>query len=127
MSRLIRDAIEHPAILGAALLLLSIAAMARGDEPSQPRLRQPVALAFDGDGAWLFAANRRSGSLSVIDVAASRVVAEPEVGRGLADLAPLPGGRRLLAVDQAGDRLVLVEVRGPSVRVVDRLDVAADP
>ena len=54
-------------------------------------------------GKTLLVANRRSGSLSVIDAAARKVVAEYDVGRGLADLAALPGGRHLLAVDQAAE------------------------
>ena len=63
-----------------------------GDEPTatgprSQRMRQPVALAVRDGGKTVLVANRRSGSLSVIDAAARKVVAEYDVGRGLADLA----------------------------------------
>ncbi len=32
------------------------------------RVRRPVALAIAQDGKWLYVANRRSGSISVIDI-----------------------------------------------------------
>jgi YVTN family beta-propeller protein len=86
-----------------------------------------VALAFSPDGARLYVANARSGSLSVIDPRAARVTAEHEVGRGLADVAPLPDGRHVLAVDRAGDALVVLEVEGDDARVVARREVSPDP
>ena len=91
------------------------------------RDRRPVALCLGRDDSRLFAANGRSGSLSVIDVAAGRVVAEHDIGRDLADITPLPDGRHLLAVDRAGDALLLVEVDGDSAIVRARRAVAADP
>ena len=56
-----------------------------------------------------------------------KVVAEYDVGRGLADLAILPGGRHLLAVDQAANELLLLDYRDRSIRVVDRIKVSPDP
>ena len=97
-----------------------------GSEAKEARLRQPVALAASPDGARLFAANRRSGSLSVIDLKGGRVLAEHDVGRGLADLAPLPDGR-LLAVDREGDALLILKVVDETVTVESRLQVARDP
>src|SRR4051812_22178681 len=52
--------------------------------PLAVRVRKPVALALSPDGRRLYAANRRSGSLSVIDTEARRVVDEHDLGRGLA-------------------------------------------
>jgi DNA-binding beta-propeller fold protein YncE/mono/diheme cytochrome c family protein len=78
-------------------------------------------------------ANGRSGSLSVIEISSARVVAEHDLGRGLADLAVLADGRHLLAVDRAGDALLLVELgdggggRGGTARVVGRRPVSPDP
>ena len=95
--------------------------------PLPRRTRQPVALAIVEGGKTLLAANRRSGSLSVVDTASRRVVAEHDVGRGLSDLALLPDGRRLLAVDRAADQLLLVEHHDRSIRVEDRVAVAPDP
>ena len=90
-------------------------------------MRKPEALAVSHDGSWLYVANRRSGSLSVVETRTARVVAEHDLGRGLADLAILPGSQNLLAVDQAGNALLLLEVQGRTVRIVGRQEVAADP
>src|SRR3981189_734630 len=80
------------------------------DGPGLSRVRRPTALAMGKDGSRLFVANGRSGSLSVIETSSARVVAEHDLGRGLADLAVLTDGRHLLAVDRAGDALLLVEL-----------------
>jgi YVTN family beta-propeller protein len=88
------------------------------------RVRQPAALVCADAGKTVLVANRRSGSLSVIDTAARKVVAEHDVGRGLADLALLKGGRSLLAVDETSNELLLIDYRDRVVRVIDRLKVA---
>ena len=111
----------------SSLALIGAAALASGSGPGEPiRDRRPVALAFSGDGAWLYAANSRNGTISAIDVRAGKVGDEVEVGRGLADLAALPDGRHLLAVDRLGDALIVLESRSSSVSVGKRLAVAAD-
>ena len=77
-------------VLPAAMLL----SFARQRPASScPAMRQPVALVFVDSGKTVLVANRRSGSLSIIDVATARTVAEHDVGRGLADLAVLQEGR----------------------------------
>lgn len=118
-------------LAGIALLLWSNG-VARGGSPTggeglASRVRRPVALAPSVDGKRLFVANARSGSVSVIDPAAARVVSEHDVGRSLADVAPLPDGRHLIALDRAADALIVLETSGDSVRVVERLGVAPDP
>jgi YVTN family beta-propeller protein len=95
--------------------------------PLARRVRQPVALAVVDGGRTVLAANRRSGSVSVIDTAARRVVAESDVGRGLSDLAVLPGGRGLLAVDQVASELLRLDYRDRSLHVVERIKVGPDP
>ena len=90
-------------------------------------MRHPVALALIDSGKTLLAANRRGGSLSVIDARARKVVAEYDVGRGLADLAVLPGDQYLLAVDQAANEVLLIDERDRKIRVVDRIKVSPDP
>jgi YVTN family beta-propeller protein len=117
------------AMLGIFLLAMPLASV-RGAEPTttaDTRPRRPVALCFSRDGAWLFVANRGRGSLSVIDPRKARVVAENVVGRGLADVAALPDGRHLIAVDQEDGALVLLEGQDASTRVVGRREVSPDP
>jgi YVTN family beta-propeller protein len=95
--------------------------------PVSPRTRHPVALAIGDGGKTLLVANHRSGSLSVIDTRARKVVAEYDVGRGLADLVNLPGGRYLIAADQAASEALLIDGNHRKLQVVDRIKVSADP
>ena len=112
-------------------MLLGDAAWGAEPEREEPlrggRGRQPVSLSVAPDGSRLFVANRRSGSLSVIDTQSARVVAEAQVGRGLADVAVLADGQSLLTVDRDDAALLLLERSGDSLRVVTRQAVAADP
>jgi YVTN family beta-propeller protein len=107
----------------AGVLLASVGA---GADPPAPRLRRPVALALSDDGARLFVANRRAGTVSVIDVARRGVLAEVAAGRTLADLSAAPGGR-LLAVDEDAGELLVLEPRGDSVAVAHRIRVGTSP
>src|SRR5262245_17086337 len=87
-------------LLGLALLLLGLGGHADTAPPKEgatARLRRPAALALAGEGRWLFAANHRAGTVSVLDTRALRVAGEFDAGRRLADLAATPDGRRLLA------------------------------
>jgi len=95
--------------------------------PLAQRTRHPIALAMIDSGKTLLVANHRSGSLSVIDAAARNVVAEYDVGRGLADLAVLPGDQYLLAADQASNEVLLIDVRDRKIRVADRINVSPNP
>ena len=97
-------------------------------------LRHPVALALDDVGRRLFVANRRSGTLSVIDTNELTVKFETRVGRTLGDLALLPNrdsiGRGLLAVDEGTHELLLLSLPGPDawdIQVLDRVAVSRYP
>ena len=75
------------------LLLAGLAAgLASGadDVPKakEARIRRPVALAVSPDGVRLFAANRRSGSLSVVDAKSGEVVFERGRRRGGSPTSP---------------------------------------
>ncbi len=94
---------------------------------SQFRFRRPVALVLLERDSLLFAANRKSGSISVIDTAANKPVAEYAVGEMLSDLVVVPGERFLVATDEARHQLILLERNGREVRAVGRLDVPAYP
>jgi YVTN family beta-propeller protein len=89
--------------------------------------RQPVALALADDGKRLFAANRRSGSVSIIDPSSRRVIGENPVGRRLSDLAVAPGGDYLLATDEGANELILLRRDRQGIRPVSRLKVGAVP
>src|SRR5579871_2584668 len=89
---------------GAPVLLLAVAVVSmvrgKGDAPlpaeaSKTLLRRPVALVAADEGKYLFVANRRAGSVSLIDVEQRRVIGETTVGRTLADLTDAGEGRLL--------------------------------
>jgi YVTN family beta-propeller protein len=95
--------------------------------PLATQLRRPVALALADDGRWLFVANHRAGTISVLDTAGLRVTAEVAVGRRLSDLALTPDGLSLLALDEDANQLVRLTRQGHRLEVRDRLPVAAAP
>src|SRR5687768_2877218 len=75
----------------AILLLVASAFQARicWAVDNLPALRRPVSLVL-ADDRWLLVANRRSGSISVIDAAERRIADEVSIGRRLSDLVALP-------------------------------------
>lgn len=91
------------------------------------RIRRPMALALVDGGSRLLTANRQSGSISVIDPATRRVLAEHYVGRGLADIVALPDDRHVLAVDQAGHEILLLDGHADALGVLARVQVSPDP
>jgi YVTN family beta-propeller protein len=113
-------------ILATYLTLIAVGPVAWTDEAFRPQLRRPAALAESPDGKWLYVANRRSGSVSVVDLAKRRAVAEMNVGGTLADLAAVAGGR-LLAVDESRHELILLCVDGAEIKAAARLTVSPFP
>jgi len=113
------------------LVLLALGTAVRGDGGEVyspvPRIRQPIALVPVAGGKTILVANGRSGSISVIDAVSRQVVAEHDVGRGLADLALLADGHRLAALDRVANELLLIDYQDPSIRVIKRVQVSSDP
>jgi YVTN family beta-propeller protein len=114
------------ACVGWTALRTSRAADAAGPG-LEPLLRRPVALVLADDGKWLFTANQRSGSVSVVDVAAGRTIGEVRVGGRLSDLAATPDGTRLLAVDEAGGELAILGRAGSDLKPERRVKVSPTP
>ena len=112
--------------LALALCGYIVAAEARAGE-LESKLRRPVALASSSDGSRLLVANRDSGSISVVDLAGKRVAAEYVVGRRLADLIAIPDTNHLLATDEAAHELLLLEVSGDELKVVQRVAISPYP
>jgi YVTN family beta-propeller protein len=116
-----------------ALLLAAIASRpgSAADDPESPfasaRLRGPVALVLADAGKTLLTANRRAGTISIVDTTAGRVVAEVPVGKNLSALAAVPGGRLLLATDEAAHELLLIDRNENSLKTVARWPVAQYP
>lgn len=107
---------------------LSAAALAAADDPMvAERFRRPTALVMTPDGKTLFVANRKSGTISVVDTVENAPVAEIAVGKQLADLQANPACTRLVAVDDAAHELILLAVDGNRPRVLQRVKTAPYP
>lgn len=117
------------AVLLIGILLSATPRRASSEAPAhqQRRLREPVAIRLDGTGKYLFTANR-AGSVSIVDVAAAKVVREVAVGDRLVDLA-LVGPNRLAVVDEARDEVVLLhwDPADRSLRTDSRIPVSDAP
>src|SRR5437899_8902320 len=75
----------------AAIGLIIPALGSRADDVhspiAPPRFRGPVALVLADEGKTLLTANRRAGSISIVDTAAGRVTGEVSFGKRLSALA----------------------------------------
>jgi cytochrome c peroxidase len=102
------------------------------DETSSPDLhrhahwRNPVALVLADDARVAYVANRRAGSISVVDLKQREVLAEVPVAERLSDLVRV-SERRLLATDEARGRLLLLDCAGAQVSVAAELDGLGEP
>ncbi len=94
-------------------------------------LRRPVALVVSPDGSRAYVANRRSGTISVVDLSAEKTIAEFSVGKQLSDLERDRTGQRLIALDDAAHEMIVLQVgaenAGPELKVVQRLPVPPYP
>ncbi len=94
---------------------------------TKKRWRRPVALSFDESGRWLYVANQRSGSISVIDGQANAVTTETTLGKRLSDLSIDHRRGRLFTVDESTAELIAIAVNGNSIEPLWRLNVSAFP
>ncbi len=102
-------------------------ALAREKPSSSATLRHPVALALTADGRWLFTANERGGSVSIVNAQTHELVSELPVGKKLADLALTPDGKHLLAVDEEAGELILLARDDANLTVRRRVAVSPGP
>lgn len=92
-----------------------------------PRLRRPVALAFTQNNLRLLVANSRGQSLSLIDLAQQKTIAELPSGGVLSDLQPLGDGNWMLATDESNHQLLLLQVKNDQVQIQQRILVSPYP
>ncbi len=95
-------------------------------DPANAHFRRPVAAGFVGEHLACVA-NSRSGSISVVDVAAAEIIGEWRVGEQLSDLAVLPGQPRVLVTDEKRHELIALELVDNDLRVLKRLPVSRFP
>lgn len=113
------------ALVTSALSAVAPSGASAAEFQPERRLRRPVGLVAVDE--WLFVANGRSGTVSVVNPSRQTVVNEVAVGSRLSDLAAAGDGRYLLATDEEKHRLVLLERRGSELNAVRSLDVARFP
>jgi cytochrome c peroxidase len=95
-------------------------------------LRRPIGIALSRDERLLVVANRRSGSLTLIDTAKNQAIAEFPVGLQLSSLASLPATDTLLATDEGRHELLRLRLEhptdaAPKITVLQRLAVSPYP
>lgn len=114
-------------LLVAILILVTNAIVTRASDSlhEQPALRRPVALVGIDD--QLCIANRRSGTVSIVDPHSRSVLSETAIGKTLADIAAIPGTHNLVVVDEQQDELLLVEKHDATLRIVGRTAVPRAP
>jgi len=88
--------------------------------------RRPSAAVLIDGGSRLCVANRRSGTLSLVNIAA-RSVSEKQIGQQLSDVVAVPGSDQLLVTDFAGSTVVVVSHSENGLQISDRVEVAAWP
>ncbi len=115
-----------PVSLTLFTLLLLSSLSAGGELGLRVQHRRPSAAVLLDGGRRLCVANRRSGTVSVVDVAA-RSVSEKQIGQQISDIAALPGSDFLLVTDFAGGTVVVVRHLADGLHVVDRVDVPSSP
>ena len=103
----------------ALILLMAATFTAAPDRPvlraesPAAALRRPVALVAQPDR--LLVANRRSGTITVIDSKDSRVSGEHRVAARIADMAAVPEQRTVFVADDLQHRLIKVSIDGDTV------------
>ncbi|MDA1162258.1 MAG: YVTN family beta-propeller domain-containing protein, partial [Planctomycetota bacterium] len=84
-------------ILAIVMFLPAMVVQVFGAAPAlRVQHRRPAAAAMLQDGRVLCVANRRSGTLSLIDTV-QWTVSEKQIGQELSDIVSLPDGNELLA------------------------------
>jgi len=98
-----------------------------GRDPGQELHRSPIALALSSDGARLLTANQTSGTVSLVDTAAGKVLAEVATGEKPAGVALSRDGRRGAVTHWYGYDLAVLQVDSDKLEVIGRVAVGPEP
>lgn len=112
--------------LTATCWLTSTAVVGQLPSAASTKPKRPVAMVWAE--RWLWVANQRAGSITVVDRSSLEVVNEvAHVGKSLTDLALSEDQSWLVAVDSEAAELVWLKRSGQQLAVVKRQATAADP
>jgi YVTN family beta-propeller protein len=96
-------------------------------EPSADSDRSPVALALSADGSRLLTANHSSGSVSLVDTTAGKVLAEVKTGDRPAGVALSKDGKRGAVAHWYGYDIAILDIKGATLTVAGRIEVGPEP
>jgi len=125
-----RPATVLSAAAAALLAFASFAASPASDPPAPPQAdadRSPVALALSADGTRLLTANQTAGTVSLVDTASGKVLAEITTGDKPAGVAFTKDGKRAAVTHWFGYDLAVLDVGPDSLTVTGRVDVGPEP
>ena len=110
-----------------ALTLLAASGPANAAVPLETQHRRPVALVTLDNGRHFLVANRRSGTISRVDVTLREVTHEVQVGKRLADLALAPNHKYALVADSQKRQLVVCQIEDGRPTPTIRIDLPIEP
>ncbi len=120
------DVLDSPPMARSTLVLFVLLATSTSAATPAARVRRPVDIVVSPTGGQVLVANRRSGSVSVIDRRSHRVLSETSIGKRLSALSRVPGRDWVLATDEAGGELIGIGC-GERLEVAWRVPVAGYP
>ena len=94
---------------------------------TETRLRHPVALEVVDQGRQLLVCNRRSGSLSLVDLGIGAVVSECDVADQLSDMAYTAQRNLIVVLDEQNSELRTLRKIGLEFQSLGRVSVPANP
>ena len=98
-----------------------------GPPAEAERDRSPIALALTRDGSRLLVANQTSGSVSLVDPRAGRVIREVATGDRPAGVAVSADGKRGVVAHWYGYDLAVLDLEGDRLEVIGRVEVGPEP
>ena len=120
------NVLDSPPMARSFLVLLVLLATTASAASPVARIRRPVDIVVSPTGRQVLVANRRSGSVSVIDRNSHRILSETTIGKRLSALSRVPGRDWVLATDESGNELIGVRC-GERLEVAWRVPVAGYP
>lgn len=105
----------------------SLAASRAQDVEGAGPHRSPIALALSTDGTRLLTANQTSGTVSLVDTAAGKVLDEVPTGEKPAGVAISKDGRRGVVTHWFGYDLALLDITTDRLKVVGKIEVGPEP
>lgn len=101
-------------------------AVAEAELMTRASVRRPIRATVIDNGRTLAVANRRTGTVSLLEARSGKLLSETVVGTQLSDLVRIDDGL-LVAADDGAHQLALLEVQGQAVRVAGLARVTPHP